>query len=451
MLKLSKKTDLYNGDSILYCLSKGPQSIADNIVGPGFNNSTVTDYLEGDALVTNGNFDYAAEGNTVRPSLYNYNLLTNMRGAGVTDPRFTKIIPSYMSGITLDGNGKVNSFTWLRSQGVDSYGPSARLLKGGATSIATASFATANTNLTYSITNSTDLANFIAAQVAAGRPYTTTGTSVTVTYRAGSIFINSTNYVFAGDTAYVNNRASAIASSAIPAQGQTDVSWYPSTQAFTAGAVGSTGSYQTRPVSDQEILTYHEMNFIKAEVYMRKNDPGNAYTAYRAAIQAHLDMMQAKLGQWQAAGFTATNPDMLPMNQTDINTYLASGAVATAGNITMADIMLQKYIAMGCSIENWNDMRRFNFSTGNVGGFGVVYPGYQRGPLFTGSAQLTGTATTDVRYWIRRWALPPTYEINYNSINTLALNPHATDVNIWSTPVWWDCATDAEYFGYLQK
>jgi hypothetical protein len=106
---------------------------------------------------------------------------------------------------------------------------------------------------------------------------------------------------------------------------------------------------------------------------------------------------------------------------------------------------------MGCSIENWNDMRRFNFSAGNVGGFGVVYPGYQRGPLFTGGAQLTGTAPTDVRYWIRRYALPPTYEINYNSINTLALNPHATDVNIWSMPVWWDCATDAEYNGYLKN
>ena len=62
MLKLSKKSDLFNADSILYCLSKGPQSNADNTVGPGFNNSTVTDYLEGDPVVTNGNFDYAAYG-----------------------------------------------------------------------------------------------------------------------------------------------------------------------------------------------------------------------------------------------------------------------------------------------------------------------------------------------------------------------------------------------------
>ncbi|MEO6313950.1 MAG: SusD/RagB family nutrient-binding outer membrane lipoprotein [Chitinophagaceae bacterium] len=451
MLKLSKKADLYNADSILFCLSKGPQSNADNIVGPGFNNSTVTDYLLGDPVVTNGNFDYAAYGSSVRISQYYYNLLTNLRGSGVEDPRMTKIVPAYMTGIKLDGTGKVTSYTWTRSQGVDSYGPATRLLKGGATSIQTPVYAAANTNLTYTITNATDLANFIAAQVASGRPFTTTGNTVTVTYKAGSIYINNTNYVYAGDTVYVNMRSSAIATSGIPAQGQTDVSWYPSAAAFNAGAVASTGSFQIRPVSDQEIVTFHEMNFIKAEVYLRKGDAGNAYTAYLAGIQAHLNMMQAKLTSWQSSSYTATNPDMAPMNSTAMSTYLTSPAVATAGALTMSDIMLQKYIAMGCSIENWNDMRRLNFSAGNVGGFGVVYPGYQRGPLFTGQAQLTGTAPSDVRYWMRRWALPPTYEINYNSINTLALNPHATDVNIWSMPVWWDCATDAEYTGYLSK
>jgi hypothetical protein len=350
----------------------------------------------------------------------------------------------------LDANGRASSFTWTRSQGVDSYGPATRLLKSTATSIVTPVYAATNTTVTYAIADATDRANFIAAQTAAGRTFTTSGNNVAVTYKAGSIYVNSTNYLFAGDTVYVNMRSSAIATSGIPAQGQTDVSWYPSAAAFTAGVVASTGSFQVRPVSDQEILTYHEMCFIKAEVYMRKGDAANALIAYKAGIQAHLDMMQAKLNQWKSAGYTATNPDMAPMLQSDITTYMASTAVSQ-GALTMSDIMLQKYIAMGCSIENWNDMRRFNFSAGNVGGFGVVYPGYQRGPLFTGQAQLTGGAPTDPRYWIRRYALPPTYEINYNSINTLALNIHATDPNIWSMPVWWDCATDDEYNGYLKK
>ena len=450
MLKLSKKADLYNADSILYCLSQGPQSNADNIVGPGYNNSTVTDYLYGDPVVTNGNFDYAAYGSTARISQYYYNLLTNMRGAGVVDPRMSKIVPAYMTGIQLDGTGKVASYTWTRSRGVDSYGPATRLLAGGPTSIVTPTYAAANTTIKYTIADATARANFTAAQDSVGRPYTVNGNDVTIIYPKGSIFINSTNYLYSGDTAYVNLRSSAIATSGIAAQGQNDVNWYPNSTAFTAGAVASTGSFQIRPVSDQEILTYHEMNFIKAEVYLRKGDAANAYTAYLAAIQAHMDMMQAKLTSWQGT-YGTNNPDMRPMNSADESAYLTSAAIAPAGSLTMSDIMLQKYLAMGCSIENWNDMRRFNFSAGNVGGFGVVYPGYQRGPLFTGQAQLTGAAPTDVKYWMRRWALPPTYEINYNSVNTLALNPHATDPNIWCMPVWWDCATDDEYYGYLKN
>ncbi len=451
MLKLSKKTDLFNADSVLYCLSQGPQSNADNIIGPGFNNSTVTDYLEGDPVVTNGNFDYAAYGSAIRISKYHYNLLTNMRGSGVVDPRMTKIVPASMANVQLDGNGHVVSYTWNRSIGVDSYDSATRLQKGGPNSIQTASFTAADKTIKYTIADGTDLANFIAAQQLAGRVYTVNGNDVSVTYPAGSIFINSTNYIYAGDTAYVNMRSSALATSGNPDQPATDVCWYPSIAAFNAGVVGSTGSFQVRPVSDQEILTYHEMCFIKAEVYMRKGDPGNAYTAYIAGIQAHLDMMQAKLTQWQAGGYTATNPDMAPMDPSAITAYLSSSAVAQgAGDLTMSDIMLQKYIAMGCSIENWNDMRRFDFSAGDIGSFGVVYPGYQRGPLFTGQAQLTGGSPSDVRYWIRRWALPPTYEINYNSVNTLALNPHAIDPNIWSMPVWWDCATDDQYYGYLK-
>lgn len=471
MLKLSKKTDLYNADSILYCLSKGPQSNADNTIGPGFNNSTVTDYLEGDPVVTNGNFDYAGYGNTIRMSQYHYDLLTNMRGAGVVDPRMPKIVPASMAHVQLNASGVVSSYTWNRSVGVNSYNtvdnpPSPlgfpnRLLKGGPTSIQTATYAATPQKIVYSFgSNTTDHVNFVASLAASGRiagqDYADSGTYVRVIYWPGSIYINSNNYIYAADTIYVNNRSNALATSGIPAQPANDVNWYPSAAAYNAGVIGSTGGFQTRPVSDQEILTYHEMCFIKAEVYMRKGDAADAYTAYIAGIQANINMMQAKLTQWKAGGFDKNAagvviPDMEPMDQTAINNYLASNAVAQgAGNLTMADIMLQKYIAMGISIENWNDMRRFNFSAGNVGSFGVVYPGYQRGPLFTGQAQLTGGSPTDPRYWIRRWALPPTYEINYNSIHTLALNPHANDPNIWSMPIWWDCATDAEYYGYLK-
>jgi hypothetical protein len=450
MLKLSKKSDLYNPDSVLYCLARGPQSNADNAILPGMNNSMVVDYLIGDPVVTNGNFNYAAYGNNQRTSQFYYNLLTNMRGSAVVDPRMSKIVPAMMTNVKLDANGRVQSYDWTRSIGVDSYGPSTRLLKSTATSIALPSYATANTTITYAIANATDRANFIADLTAKGKTFTTSGNNVAVTYRAGSMYINSNNYILAGDTAYVNMRSNSIATSGNAAQPQNDVNWYANAQAYTAGVVGSTGSFQTRPVSDFEVLTYHEMCFIRAEVEMRKGATGNAYTAYRQGVEAHLNMMQAKLTEWQSV-YGTTNPDMRPMNQTDITAYLASAAVAqNAGELTMRDIMLQKYVAMGCSIENWNDMRRFNYSAGNIGGFGVVYPGYDRGPLFTGTAELPGGSKTDPKYWMRRWRLPATLELQYNSANVLAVNPNANQLFIWSLPVWWDCATDAEYESYLK-
>lgn len=451
MLKLSKKANLFNADSVLYFLSKGPQSNADNMIGPGYNNSTQLDYLLSDPVVTNGNFDYAAYGSNQRISKYYYDLLTNLRGSGFTDPRMPKIVPASMAGVRLDANGRASSYVWNRSIGVDIHGTAARLKAGGPTSIVVASYASANTNVKYTIADATARASFIAAQVASGRAHTVSGNDVTVTYPAGSVYINSTNYLYAGDTAYVNLRSSSLATSGIAAQGPLDLSWYPNAAAFTAGVVASTGSFQTRPVSDQEILTYHEMCFIKAETYMRKGDKGSAQAAYLAGIQAHMNMMQARLNDWQASGYTATNPDMGPMSQSAISAYLASDAVCqSAAALTMSDIMLQKYLAMGCSIENWNDMRRFNFSAGNIGSFGVVYPGYDRSPMFTGTALYPGAGKTDARYWPRRWALPNTLEMSYNLNNALAINAHAAEPTIWSIPVWWDCATDEEYYAYLK-
>ncbi|MDQ8006117.1 MAG: SusD/RagB family nutrient-binding outer membrane lipoprotein [Pedobacter sp.] len=449
MLKLSKKSDLYNADSLFYFLSKGPQSNADNAILPGLNNSMVLDYLIGDPVVTNGNFNYAAYGNNQRISQFHYNLLTNMRGAAVVDPRMTKIVPAMMTNVRLT-NGRVSSFDWTRSIGVDSYGPSTRLLKSTAASIALPVYATANTPITYPIANAADRAAFIADLIAKGKTYSVSGNNVTVTYRAGSMYISSTNYVLAGDTAYVNMRSNAIATSGNAAQLENDVNWYANAQAHSAGVVGSTGSFQTRPVSDFEVLTYHEMCFIQAEAEMRRGATGAAHLAYRRGVEAHINMMQAKLTEWQST-YGSSNPDMRPMNQADITSYLSSAAVVqSAGDLTMRDIMLQKYIAMGCSIENWNDMRRFNYSAGNIGGFGIVYPGYDRGPLFTGTAELPGGAKTDPRYWMRRWRLPATLELQYNTTNVLAINPHANQLYIWSLPVWWDCATDQEYEGYLQ-
>ena len=400
LLKLSKKAE-FDPEAILDCLSKGPQSIDDNSVMPCFNSGQdVTDYLMGDPIMTNGNWNCVAYGTTQRITKYYTDLLTDMRGAGVEDPRYTKIVPAVMTNIKVV-DGKVQSYDWARSKGVDCHGDCERLKAVGWNSIVAPTWAATNKDITYDIADATARDKFVS-DIQKLHKTTVDGTKVKVTYQTGSVYVNSTNYAYAGDTAYVSLRSNSKLTGNQTKE-ENDVYWYFSTNdALNAGAVGSTGSFQTRPVSDFEIMTYHEACFIKAEVLFRKGDKAGALAAYKAGIKAHLD------------------------------------------------IMLQKYVAMGCSLENWNDMRRFNYGAGNIKDFGVVYPGFDRSVLFTGTDKLKGTSKDDPKYWPRRWRLPATLELSYNEAQALAVNKHAEDTDIWSYPVWWDCATDAEYEGYLK-
>lgn len=447
LLKLSKKAE-FDPEAILDCLSKGPQSIDDNSVMPCYNSGQdVTDYLMGDPIMTNGNWNCVAYGTTQRITKYYTDLLTDMRGAGVEDPRYTKIVPAVMTNIKVV-DGKVQSYDWARSKGVDCHGDCERLKAVGWNSIVAPTWAATNKDITYDIADATARDKFVS-DIQKLHKTTVDGTKVKVTYQTGSVYVNSTNYAYAGDTAYVSLRSNSKLTGNQTKE-ENDVYWYFSTNdALNAGAVGSTGSFQTRPVSDFEIMTYHEACFIKAEVLFRKGDKAGALAAYKAGIKAHLDYMQKKLTAWKGQGFS--NPDMLPMDDSKISAYLASDAVCqNASDLKMSDIMLQKYVAMGCSLENWNDMRRFNYSAGNIKDFGVVYPGMDRSVLFTGTDKLKGTSKDDPKYWPRRWRLPATLELSYNEAQALAVNKHAEDTDIWSYPVWWDCATDAEYEGYLK-
>ena len=447
LLKLSKKAE-FDPEAILDCLSKGPQSIDDNSVMPCFNSGQdVTDYLMGDPIMTNGNWNCVAYGTTQRITKYYTDLLTDMRGAGVEDPRYTKIVPAVMTNIKVV-DGKVQSYDWARSKGVDCHGDCERLKAVGWNSIVAPTWAATNKDITYNIADATARDKFVS-DIQKLHKTTVDGTKVKVTYQTGSVYVNSTNYAYAGDTAYVSLRSNSKLTGNQTKE-ENDVYWYFSTNdALNAGAVGSTGSFQTRPVSDFEIMTYHEACFIKAEVLFRKGDKAGALAAYKAGIKAHLDYMQKKLTAWKGQGFS--NPDMLPMDDSKISAYLASDAVCqNASDLKMSDIMLQKYVAMGCSLENWNDMRRFNYGAGNIKDFGVVYPDFDRSVLFTGTDKLKGTSKDDPKYWPRRWRLPATLELSYNEAQALAVNKHAEDTDIWSYPVWWDCATDAEYEGYLK-
>ncbi len=425
LLQVSKKSS-YDPTAVLAALQNAPQSNADNTIMKHYNvEGDATNFTIGDPYQANTTWDGAAYGSSQRFTRWYSNLLTNSYpgGSGVIDPRMPKLLPAMMTNIDLNGSGDILSYDWVRDVGVDMMNSDVRL-NGGPLN---PSYASAPRTITYTITDDIQRADFIAA---VPHPYTVNGTGVAVTYPAGSFYINTTNYKRAGDTIYVNMRSNSMSTSGVSV---TDMYYYA-----TNGlpAVAGTGTFFARPDSDSDILTYTEMCFIKAEVYLRQGNAPDAFTAYRAGIQASFDRMQTKLNDWQSAG--TTNPDQKPMDEADITAYLASAAVVqSAASLTMADIMQQKLIALGLNFQNWNDMRRFNFSAGNIGSFGVVYRDFKRPYEFTATNIMTGTSPSDPTYWFRRFS-QSTHESNYNNEQLLLSNPLAMQDAIWSDPVWWD-------------
>lgn len=489
MLRVTKNANYYKPDEILAALEKAPQSIEDDTYQVCFDEKgDKTDFLLGDPVMTNGNWDTAAYGSQQFASKYHVDLLTNMRGAGVEDPRVDHIIPQRMTDVSVelkDGKvSKIKDYKWRRATGVDMYGDAERLVAGGGNNIQNMTFALANTQIVYKFegANKDKMAGFIegvksngyttstdSIHKMAGRTYKTQFNdkeiednklkdkdeklidAVAVSYPAGAWYINHVNFVFAGDTVYGNYQAGSQnvnnGAYGLPATNTYCPGWVAA--AAQLGVAAGTGAYQIFAQSDFEVLTYAEMCFIKAEVLFRKGDKGGALTAYKNGIQANFDRMQKKLNEWKGSGYT--NPAMMPMDPAAISAYMASNAVCqNSGDLTMKDIMLQKYVAMGWSIENWVDMRRFNYSAGNVGGFGVVYPEITRTKLYTGASSFKSDDPQNVQYWFRRWRLPNALELQYNAPQAVAMNAHALQDWVWCIPVWWDCNSDEEYFNYLK-
>ncbi len=121
------------------------------------------------------------------------------------------------------------------------------------------------------------------------------------------------------------------------------------------------GKYLFKDKAVFPVMTYAEMQFIKAEAAFRKGDKATAYTAYRAGIQAHFDFINRSYSD--VRGSTALY-NTSPVPAATITRYFNSDNVKkTSGALTLTDIMLQKYIALwGWGfMETWVDMRRFHY------------------------------------------------------------------------------------------
>jgi hypothetical protein len=201
--------------------------------------------------------------------------------------------------------------------------------------------------------------------------------------------------------------------------------------------IKSTGTFYTRADAPGHFMCYPEVCFMKAECYFRLGQKGQALIEYKKGIRAHMELMNEKLKDYDQNVFGKQ-----VIQGSKIETFLSSPAVAqTETELTMVKIMQQKFIACSFSLQNWNDMRRFNYSAGNIKDFGVVYPDYGRPREFDAESarHYKSDSPQDERYWFRRFQ-QCSHETDRNSVNHKNSNPEALELTINSYPVWWDTA-----------
>ncbi|WP_028296366.1 SusD/RagB family nutrient-binding outer membrane lipoprotein [Olivibacter sitiensis] len=411
---LSKKS-FYDPEAVLAALENAPQSNSDNTVMDAINTSE-TQIAGIVRSMQHGNLGGTAN----RMTKWYTDLLTNTftGGSGVMDPRTTRIIPSAEFYNSTTGEKE-----WRLSKGVDMINSDIRT-KGGP----------------------------VAYEIMAARQAPTTHPSgyvrATAAQRSDAEFTNrwfTTNATAdrQGDSVYISvysDRLDWIAQFPDPRNDNYIASRYNGMTIdnpnFNSSVINinSTGSFYIRADAPAHLLTYHEMCFIKAEVLFRKGDLTNALTAYKAGIRAHMEAMNEKLREYPQDVYGKE-----VISETEIATFLASAAVAqNPGQLTMAKIMQQKQIAMSLTMQNWNDMRRFDYAA-NHPQFGVVYPDFGRPFEFDAAAAecYPSSDPQNPRYWPRR-IQQCSHEINYNAENWLASNPEAQARTILSYPVWWD-------------
>jgi hypothetical protein len=140
--------------------------------------------------------------------------------------------------------------------------------------------------------------------------------------------------------------------------------------------LGIKGRYLFHDAARLPLMTYSEIQFIKAEAALRKGDKVMALAAYKNAVGAHIDFANvfANLG---------SSNNIVPVTAAQKTALLADTKLvpAVADSITMDRIMAQKYIALwGWGlIETWNDLRRFHYGADLFDGK-PVFSGFKSPP-----------------------------------------------------------------------
>lgn len=127
---------------------------------------------------------------------------------------------------------------------------------------------------------------------------------------------------------------------------------YPGT-----GGLAQPGRYLFDDKAKIPLMTYSQLQFVKAEAAFRLGDQPTARAAYINGISSHIDFVNARNSD--------NNQSPTQITAVEKSAFLADPAIVPApGALTLSHIMSQKYIAQWGWGHNemWLDMRRYHYT-----------------------------------------------------------------------------------------
>jgi hypothetical protein len=151
------------------------------------------------------------------------------------------------------------------------------------------------------------------------------------------------------------------------AQQPTNFYGYPG-----AGGLQLPGRYLFADKVRMPVMTYSQLQFVKAEAAYKLGDLGTALSAYTEGVSSHIDFVNARNSE--------AGQSPLPITAAEKAAFLANREIipASPGGLSLTRIMSQKFIAQwgwGHN-ETWMDMRRYNYTDVDPASGRQVYPGF---------------------------------------------------------------------------
>ena len=138
------------------------------------------------------------------------------------------------------------------------------------------------------------------------------------------------------------------------------------------GGLQLPGRYLFDDKAKVPVMTFAQLQFIKAEASYKLGDMAGALLAYTTGISAHIDFVNARNLD------NAQSPTQI--SAAEKAAFLANTSIVptTAAGLTLTHIMSQKYIAQWGWGHNeiWMDLRRYHYTDLDPSGAKQVFPGF---------------------------------------------------------------------------